>query len=186
MFVDGVLVGTIDRRLGEKSLDLPKSATPHPVLDVLVEGMGHINFAQEMIDRKGITDRVTLSGMTLMNWDVHLLPLGEAGDCAEGDAAPGVDAGTAAGATAGAPPCTPRGVLPRLLHARQASRHLHRHDRLPEGCRLGERPQPRPLLGHRTADRALRAGALSPAGRNDVVVLDLLKTDASPLRGRRR
>jgi len=39
--------------------------------------MGHINFAQEMIDRKGITDRVTLSGMTLMNWEVFLLPLTE-------------------------------------------------------------------------------------------------------------
>jgi beta-galactosidase len=49
-----------------------------PVLDILVEGMGHINFAQEMIDRKGITDRVTLQGMTLMNWEVFLLPLGDA------------------------------------------------------------------------------------------------------------
>jgi len=49
-----------------------------PVLDILVEGMGHINFAQEMIDRKGITDRVTLQGMTLMNWEVFLLPLADA------------------------------------------------------------------------------------------------------------
>jgi beta-galactosidase len=48
------------------------------VLDLLVEGMGHIDFAQEMIDRKGITDRVTLQGMTLMNWDVFLLPLADA------------------------------------------------------------------------------------------------------------
>jgi beta-galactosidase len=47
------------------------------VLDILVEGMGHINFGQATIDRKGITDRVTLGGMTLMNWDVFLLPLGE-------------------------------------------------------------------------------------------------------------
>ena len=46
-----------------------------PVLDILVEGMGHINFAQDMIDRKGITDRVALAGMTLMNWQVYLLPL---------------------------------------------------------------------------------------------------------------
>ena len=75
VFVDGKLVGTIDRRLGEKSIDLPATTNPMPVLDVLVEGMGHINFAQEMIDRKGITDRVTLAGMTLMNWKVFLLPL---------------------------------------------------------------------------------------------------------------
>jgi hypothetical protein len=33
-----------------------------------VEGMGRINFAKYLIDRKGITDRVTLNGMTLMNW----------------------------------------------------------------------------------------------------------------------
>ncbi len=78
VFVDGVLVGTIDRRLGEKGIDLPRVENRMPVLDILVEGMGHINFAQEMIDRKGITDRVTLSGMTMMNWEVHLLPLDDA------------------------------------------------------------------------------------------------------------
>jgi beta-galactosidase GanA len=44
------------------------------VLEILVEGMGHINFAQFMIDRKGITDRVTLNGMTLMNWEIY--PMG--------------------------------------------------------------------------------------------------------------
>jgi hypothetical protein len=75
VFVDGKLVGTIDRRLGEKTIDLPATANPMPVLDILVEGMGHINFAQELIDRKGITDRVTLAGMTMMNWEVFLLPL---------------------------------------------------------------------------------------------------------------
>ena len=40
--------------------------------------MGHINFAQFMIDRKGITDRVTLNGMTLMNWETTLIPMDEA------------------------------------------------------------------------------------------------------------
>ena len=40
--------------------------------------MGHINFAQYLIDRKGITDRVTLDGMTLMNWETYNLPLDEA------------------------------------------------------------------------------------------------------------
>ncbi len=77
VFVDSRLVGTLDRRLGENSLDLPRTTSAAPVLDILVEGMGHINFGQAMIDRKGITDRVTLGGMTLMNWDVFLLPLVE-------------------------------------------------------------------------------------------------------------
>jgi beta-galactosidase len=39
--------------------------------------MGRINFGQFLIDRKGITDRVTLDGMTLMGWDVYNLPMGE-------------------------------------------------------------------------------------------------------------
>ncbi len=77
VLVDGKVIGTLDRRLGEKTLDLPATTNPMPVLDILVEGMGHINFAQEMIDPKGITQRVALSGMTLMNWDVFLLPLSE-------------------------------------------------------------------------------------------------------------
>ena len=77
VFVDGKFIGTVDRRLGEKSVDLPATTSVNPLLEILVEGMGHINFAQEIIDRKGITDRVTLSGMTLTNWDVFLLPLAD-------------------------------------------------------------------------------------------------------------
>jgi beta-galactosidase len=75
VFVDGKYVGSLDRRLGEKTIDLPISNSPMPRLEILVEAMGHINFAQDIIDRKGITDRVTLSGMTLMNWETFLLPL---------------------------------------------------------------------------------------------------------------
>jgi hypothetical protein len=95
VLVDGRIVGTLDRRLGENSLDLPRTTSPAPVLDILVEGMGHINFGQAMVDRKGITDRVTLGGMTLMNWDVFLLPLGERwvaslADDAAADARPGL------------------------------------------------------------------------------------------------
>jgi hypothetical protein len=49
-------------------IELPASESSNPQLDILVEGMGRINFAEYMIDRKGITDRVSLNGMTLMNW----------------------------------------------------------------------------------------------------------------------
>lgn len=75
VFLNGKYVGKIDRRLGEHSIELPKSDMKDPVLEILVEGMGRINFAQELIDRKGITDRVTLNGMTLMNWEVYGLPM---------------------------------------------------------------------------------------------------------------
>ncbi len=79
VFLDGVFIDTVFRDGGKWTVDLPKtSANPNPVLDILVEGMGHINFAQFMIDRKGITDRVTLNGMTLMNWKQYSLPMNEA------------------------------------------------------------------------------------------------------------
>lgn len=77
VFLDGKFIDTVIRDGGKWTIDLPKTGTKDPVLDILVEGMGHINFAQFMIDRKGITDRVTLNGMTLMDWDIFSLPLNE-------------------------------------------------------------------------------------------------------------
>jgi beta-galactosidase len=75
VFLNGEYIGRLDRREGINTIDLPESNVPNPVLELLVEGMGRINFGQYLIDRKGITDRVTLNGMTLMNWKVFNLPL---------------------------------------------------------------------------------------------------------------
>lgn len=77
VFLNGKYIGKIDRRLGEKTIDIPVSDVQNPVLEILVEGMGRINFAEAIIDRKGITDRVVLNGMTLMNWEVYGLPMTE-------------------------------------------------------------------------------------------------------------
>ncbi|MEO6916395.1 MAG: beta-galactosidase family protein, partial [Chitinophagaceae bacterium] len=77
VFLDGKFIDTVYRDGGKWEVLLPKTNTPFPELEILVEGMGHINFAQFMIDRKGITDRVTLNGMTLMNWETTLLPMDE-------------------------------------------------------------------------------------------------------------
>jgi beta-galactosidase len=77
IFLNGQYLGKLDRREDEKTIDIPASDVRDPVLEILVEGMGRINFAQHLIDRKGITDRVTLNGMTLMNWDVYNLPFDE-------------------------------------------------------------------------------------------------------------
>lgn len=77
VFVNGQYVGKLDRREGIMTIELPKTDDKDPVLELLVEGMGHINFAQELIDRKGITDRVSLNGMTLMNWEMYKLPMDE-------------------------------------------------------------------------------------------------------------
>jgi beta-galactosidase len=75
VFLNGTYIGKLDRREGINSIDIPASDVPNPVLEIFVEAMGRINFAQNLIDRKGITDRVTLNGMTLMNWKVYNLPM---------------------------------------------------------------------------------------------------------------
>ncbi len=75
IFLNGKFIDTVFRDGGDWTVDIPKSSIENPILDILVEGMGHINFAQFMIDRKGITDRVTLNGMTLMNWEIFSLPM---------------------------------------------------------------------------------------------------------------
>lgn len=75
VFLNGQFIDTVFRDGGKWTVRLPKTDIEEPVLEILVESMGHINFAQYLIDRKGITDRVTLNGMTLMNWETFNLPL---------------------------------------------------------------------------------------------------------------
>jgi beta-galactosidase len=76
VFADGRFAGTIDRTKGETTvLDIPKTQPANETLDILVEAMGRINYGPRLLDRKGITERVTLNAMTLMGWDVHPLPM---------------------------------------------------------------------------------------------------------------
>jgi beta-galactosidase len=77
VYVDGRYLGTLNRARNESGIDIPDSDPPHGSLDILVEGMGRINYGPLLMDRKGITDRVTLGRMTLMTWDVHSLPMEE-------------------------------------------------------------------------------------------------------------
>lgn len=180
VFVDGKLVGTLDRRLGEKTIDLPASTNPMPVLDLLVEGMGHINFAQEIIDRKGITDRVTLAGMTLMNWQVYLLPLSDAWVTAL--KTPPV--GATRGATASAPDAPRPG---------QFFRGTFRLDQPTDtfldmtGYRKGMVWVNGRNLGRYwdigPQKRLYLPGPWLRAGENEVVVFDLHTTTPAPLRG---
>ena len=75
VFVNGTRVGSIDRGKNENSITIPPSDARESTLDILVEAMGRINFGGRMIDRKGITERVELSGVTLMHWSVYPLPM---------------------------------------------------------------------------------------------------------------
>jgi len=75
VFLNGEYIGDLDRREGIHSIDLPDSNIPDPVLEILAEGMGRINFGRNLIDRKGITDSVTINGIAIRNWKVYKLPM---------------------------------------------------------------------------------------------------------------
>lgn len=80
IFIDGKLMGKMDRRLGEKSIVLP-ALKEGAQLDILVEAMGRINFGRAIKDFKGITGNVTLTEKRnnynfvcdLKNWEVFNL-----------------------------------------------------------------------------------------------------------------
>jgi beta-galactosidase len=103
VFLNGQFIDTVYRDGGNWTVKLPKTDVKDPQLDILVEGMGHINFAQYLIDRKGITDRVTLNGMTLMNWEIYPLPLATAPATTPARTPP-----SAHPAAANTPPATPQ------------------------------------------------------------------------------
>lgn len=81
VFVNGEYVGKIDRVKNEKSILLP--AIPAGAkLEILVEGMGRINFGRAIKDFKGITENVLISTeadgheltYNLKNWMISLMP----------------------------------------------------------------------------------------------------------------
>ncbi|MFS6641883.1 hypothetical protein WHK13_14230, partial [Staphylococcus aureus] len=47
-------------------------------LDVLIDSFGHIGFAQQRGDRKGLVGKAQLDGRTLLDWDVYSLPVDDA------------------------------------------------------------------------------------------------------------
>jgi beta-galactosidase GanA len=79
IYLDGNRIGSMDRRFGQDTITIPHGGPEKRVLDILVENLGRINFSAHMIDRKGITERVTLDWITLMDWEVYNLPM-EASD----------------------------------------------------------------------------------------------------------
>ena len=60
VFIDGKYVGKIDRVKNERSLLLP-AVKKNARIDILVEGMGRINFGRAIKDFKGIIGNVTLT-----------------------------------------------------------------------------------------------------------------------------
>jgi beta-galactosidase len=76
IYLDGQLVGTLDRR--SKQSTLPITTTGPASLDILVENSDRINFSPAMRGEiKGITKSVTLAGAPLSDWQIYPLPMRE-------------------------------------------------------------------------------------------------------------
>ncbi|MDR1010491.1 MAG: beta-galactosidase [Opitutaceae bacterium] len=81
VFLDGERIGIMDRRHAHSTVDIP-ARDEESTLDILVEAIGHINFGQEMHDRKGLASPVLLTLKTgggnareLSGWQIYSLPL---------------------------------------------------------------------------------------------------------------
>jgi beta-galactosidase len=77
VYVDGKLVGTIDRRLQQDRVSVMVKKGDR--LDLLVENTGRVNFSKALLgERKGILGSVTLAGADLKGWDIYPLPMTDA------------------------------------------------------------------------------------------------------------
>jgi beta-galactosidase len=77
VYLDGKLVGALDRRLAQNHLSLDLKAAGAR-LDILVENTGRVNFGPALRgERKGIIRQVTLAGRPLLEWEIYSLPMAE-------------------------------------------------------------------------------------------------------------
>lgn len=79
IYVNGKLIGYLDRRKGENQITLPQLPAGSQ-LDIWVEAMGRVNFGSTIHDRKGITEKVELINSNkeitlLINWQVYSIPV---------------------------------------------------------------------------------------------------------------
>jgi beta-galactosidase len=75
IYLDGTLVGTLDRRLNQSSLPI-QTTHDNARLDILVENTGRVNFGRQFPhERAGITRQVTLADTPLTGWKIYPLPM---------------------------------------------------------------------------------------------------------------
>lgn len=81
VYLNGQYMGKIDRVKNEKSITLP-AIEDNSTLEIVVEGMGRINFGRAIKDYKGITNSVTITAQAgshevtynLKNWTISTIP----------------------------------------------------------------------------------------------------------------
>ena len=80
VYLDKKLIGTIDRRKSNYSLEIPERKKDAG-LEILVEATGRVNYGEAMLDRKGIHGPVNLIinnlSVELKNWKNYAIRLGE-------------------------------------------------------------------------------------------------------------
>lgn len=75
ILLDGVQIGSLDRRFLQNSINIEDPKKPAR-LEILVENVGRVNYGSELLhNRKGITDMVLLDGKELKGWEITPLPL---------------------------------------------------------------------------------------------------------------
>jgi beta-galactosidase len=75
IYLDGNLVGTLDRRLNQSSLPI-QTTHDNARLDILVENTGRVNFGPQFPhERAGVTHQVTLADTPLTGWKIYPLPM---------------------------------------------------------------------------------------------------------------
>lgn len=75
VYVGEQLVGTLDRRLNQTTMEIPARATK-TTLKVVVDTFGHVNFSKFMEkDRKGVIGEVRLGDTVLKSWKVERIDL---------------------------------------------------------------------------------------------------------------
>ena len=149
VFLDGVPVGTLDRRLEQNTITIPVWDRARR-LDILVENSGRVNTGTTMrSELKGITREVRLNGTPLTGWQIY---------CLTTKHAPPPTAAFDPGFTRG--PTIQRGGFTLT----DVGRRLPRRPQPEQRRALGERSSDRTLLEHRTAADAVRARAVAEEG----------------------
>lgn len=73
VFLDGKYVGKAYRNDRNPSVSLP-AIENGALIEVLVEGMGRVNYGPELLDRKGVR-QIRMDNQLLSHWEIYTLPL---------------------------------------------------------------------------------------------------------------
>jgi beta-galactosidase len=87
IYLDGALIGSLDRRLRQKQLPL-HVAHAGQRLDILVANSGRVNFTKAIRgEAAGITRQVLFAGSPLNDWEIYPLPMTDVEKLSYGNAA---------------------------------------------------------------------------------------------------